>query len=107
MQAWAEQADHNGLRAWTHGTAALIAEWTHQHRRAVEFAQRGQQFAPTADSRVRLASLEARATVRTGDRNLALDALDRAARARDGAAGQDKLDEFGGLLTFPVPKQHY
>ncbi|MDQ2881394.1 MAG: hypothetical protein M3Y48_09190 [Actinomycetota bacterium] len=23
----AEQADHNGLRAWTHGTAVLIAEW--------------------------------------------------------------------------------
>lgn len=103
----AEQADHNGLRAWAHGTAALIAEWTHQHRRAVEFAQRGQQFAPTADSRVRLASLEARAAARTGDRRLALDALDRAARARDGATRQDNLDEFGGLLTFPVPKQHY
>jgi hypothetical protein len=57
----AEQADHNGLHAWTHGTAALIAEWTHQHRRAIEFAQRGQPFAPTADSRVRLAPLEARA----------------------------------------------
>lgn len=103
----AEQADHHGLRAWAHGTAALIAEWTHQHRRAVEFAQRGQPFAPTADSRVRLASLEARAAARTGDRSLALDALGRAARARDLAARQDKLDEFGGLLTFPVPKQHY
>jgi hypothetical protein len=103
----AEQADHNGLRAWTHGTAALIAEWTHQHRRAIEFAQRGQPFAPSADSRVRLASLEARAAARTGNQHLALDALDRAARARDGAAVQDQLDEFGGLLTFPVPKQHY
>ncbi|MGH3830948.1 MAG: hypothetical protein ACRDRS_10950 [Pseudonocardiaceae bacterium] len=103
----AEQADHNGLRAWAHGTAALIAEWTHQHRRAVEFAQRGQPFAPTLDSRVRLASLEARAAARAGDRALALDALDRAARARDLTARPDTLEEFGGLLTFPVPKQHY
>lgn len=103
----AEQADHNGLRAWTHGTAALIAEWTHQHRRAVEFAQRGQSFAVTADSRVRLAGLEARAAARAGDRRLALDALDRAARAREGCAPDDELVEFGGLLTFPVVKQHY
>ncbi|MGH3855091.1 MAG: hypothetical protein ACRDR6_16655 [Pseudonocardiaceae bacterium] len=103
----AEQADHNGLRAWAHGTAALIAEWTHQHRRAVEFAQRGQPFAATADSRVRLAALEARAAARTGDRRLALDALARAARARKVPAPNDELAEFGGLLTFPVAKQHY
>jgi hypothetical protein len=103
----AEQADHNGLRAWTHGTAALIAEWTHQHRRAVDFAQRGQPFAVTADSRVRLAGLEARAAARAGDRRLALDALDRAARARDVGALDDELTEFGGLLSFPLVKQHY
>lgn len=103
----AEQADHNGLRAWTHGTAALIAEWTHQHRRAVEFAQRGQQYAPTTESSVRLASLEARAAARIGDRRLTLDALERATRARNGTAGHDTLDEFGGLLAFPVSKQHY
>lgn len=103
----AEQADHNGLQAWTHGTAALIAEWTHQHRKAVVFAQRGQRFAPTADSRVRLAALEARAAARAGDRCLALDALNRAAGARDVAAQHDELAEFGGLLTFPVAKQHY
>ncbi|MGH3935911.1 MAG: hypothetical protein ACRDS1_13195 [Pseudonocardiaceae bacterium] len=103
----AEQADHNGLRAWAHGTAGLIAEWTHQHRRAVEFAQRGQPFALAVDSRVRLAALEARAAARAGDRRLALDALHRAARARDVYAPDDELTEFGGLLSFPVAKQHY
>ncbi|MGH3792425.1 MAG: hypothetical protein ACRDQ9_16855 [Pseudonocardiaceae bacterium] len=102
----AEQADHHGLRAWAHGTAALIAEWTYLHRRAIESAQRGQQFTPTAESRVRLASLEARAAARTGDRALTLDALDRAECARDSAAGPDQLGEFGGLLSFPVSKQH-
>lgn len=103
----AEQADHNGLRAWTHGTAAPIAEWTHQHRRAVEFAQRGQPFALTVDSWVRLAALEARAAARAGDRCLALDALDRAARAGEVAAQHDELGHFGGLLSFPVAKLHY
>jgi hypothetical protein len=103
----AEQADHNGLRAWAHGTAALIAEWTHRHRRAIEFAQRGQRFALTADSRVRLAALEARAAARTGARHLALDALERATRARDAPTHSDELEQFGGLLCFPVAKQHY
>lgn len=103
----AEQADHNGLRAWAHGTAALVAEWTHQHQRAVEFAQRGQQFASSAESRVRLASLEARAAARIGNRALTIDALKRAGRARDGAAGHEQLGEFGGLLSFPVSKQYY
>lgn len=103
----AEQADHTGLRAWAHGTAALIAEWTHRHRRAIEFAQRGQRFAVTADAMVRLAALEARAAARTGDRHLALDALKRAIRARDTPIQSDELEQFGGLLCFPVAKQHY
>lgn len=103
----AEQADHNGLRAWAHGTAALIAEWTHQHRRAIEFAQRGAPFAATTDSRVRLAALEARAAARSGDYPLALDALDRATRARENPTQGDELADFGGLLCFPVAKQHY
>lgn len=103
----AEQADHDGLRAWTYGTAALIAEWTHQHRRAAEFAQRGHEFARTADSRVRLAALEARSAARAGDRSRALEALDRAAIARDTAVPGGELEEFGGLLTFPIVKQQY
>ncbi|RZQ64364.1 XRE family transcriptional regulator [Amycolatopsis suaedae] len=103
----AEQADHDGLRAWTHGTAALIAEWTHQHRRALDFAERGQQFAVTADSRVRLASLEARVAARAGHRDRAMAALERALHARDTASVGDELEEFGGLLTFPIVKQRY
>ncbi|MDQ2788289.1 MAG: XRE family transcriptional regulator, partial [Actinomycetota bacterium] len=31
----------------------------------------------------------------------------RAARARDVCAPDDELAEFGGLLSFPVAKQHY
>ncbi|MGH3683456.1 MAG: hypothetical protein ACRDSM_00030 [Pseudonocardiaceae bacterium] len=37
---------------------------------------------------------------------MTLDALDRAECARDSAAGPDQLGEFGGLLSFPVSKQH-
>lgn len=107
--AWtcAEQADHDGLRAWSRGTAALIAEWSNQQRRALNYAQEGQRYAKTADSRVRLAAIEARAAAWTGDRHRALAALDAISRARDTAARPDEFDEFGGVLSFPLPKQLY
>lgn len=107
--AWtcAEQADHDGLRAWSRGTAALIAEWSNQQRRALEYAEEGQRYAATADSRVRLAAIEARAAAWTGDRQRALAALDAVRRARDSAARSDEFDEFGGVLSFPLPKQLY
>ncbi|MGH3440250.1 MAG: helix-turn-helix domain-containing protein, partial [Sciscionella sp.] len=107
--AWtcAEQADHNGLRAWSRGTAALIAEWSNQQRRAVDYATEGQLYATTADSQIRLAATKARAAARIDDRRQAIAALDDACRAREGAAPTDELEEFGGVLSFPLPKQLY
>lgn len=107
--AWscADQADHNGLRAWARGTQALIAEGSHRHREAVEFAQAGQQYAVTADSHVRLAAIEARALGRMGNTAAAIAAIDRAHATRELPDGGDELSELGGLLTFPVAKQLY
>lgn len=107
--AWscAEQADHNGLRAWVRGTQALIAEGSNRHREAVTFAQAGQRYAVTADSRVRLAAIEARALGRLGNAAAAVAAIDRAHAARELPEGRDELSELGGLLTFPVAKQLY
>jgi hypothetical protein len=108
--AWAcaEQAGHDGLRAWVRGTAALIAEWTGQPVQAVRLARDGQQYSQPAESRVRLAAIEARAHARAGDECAALEALDRSRRARDGDDGRrDGLLQHGGLLTFPQVKQQY
>jgi hypothetical protein len=107
--AWtcAEQADHDGLRGWSRGTAALIAEWSNQQRRALEYAQEGQRYAITADSRIRLAAIEARAAAWVGDRGRAISALDTVRRIRESPAQFDELDQFGGVLSFPLPKQLY
>lgn len=107
--AWtcAEQADHCGLRAWTRGTAALIGEWSNQQRRALEYLEEGQRYASTADSRVRLAAIEARSAAWSGDRQRAMAALDTVRQARESAARPDELEEFGGVLAFPLPKQLY
>jgi transcriptional regulator with XRE-family HTH domain len=105
--AWAcaEQSDHDGLRAWVRGTAALIAEWSNQQRRALEYTKEGQRYAASTDSRVRLAAIEARAAAWIGDRHRAMAALDATRRARESPARSDEFDEFGGVLSFPLPKQ--
>lgn len=107
--AWAcaEQADHHGLRAWVRGTQGLIAEWSRRPSEAVSFARAGQHFAVTADSRVRLAAIEARALARLGETTAALTAIESAQRAREAEDRNDELARFGGLLTFPVAKQLY
>jgi transcriptional regulator with XRE-family HTH domain len=106
--ACAEQAEHDGLRAWARGTAALIAEWTGRPGDAARIAREGQRYAQSAESRVRLAAIEARAHARVGDVAAAMDALDQARRARDSDTGQrDGIVECGGVLTFPPVKQRY
>ncbi|WP_431781241.1 helix-turn-helix domain-containing protein [Streptomyces chumphonensis] len=108
--AWllAEQADHDGLRAWTKGTAALIHEWSPQGRAALEYTRQAARFCPAGESRVRIAAVEARAAARTGNRDRAAAALDALRRAREERPGGDGgLSEFGGILTFPVAKQEY
>jgi tetratricopeptide (TPR) repeat protein len=108
--AWscAEQADHDGLRAWVLGTQALIAEWSQKPDEAVRLAREGQRYATICASMVRLACIEARAVARAGDARAAGAAVEKARRARDGFAGHcDDLESFGGLLTFPIVKQTY
>ena len=101
----AEQADHHGLLAWVRGTQALIAEGSRRLAEAVEFARAGQAFAASADARVRLAALEARAAARLGDRGTVVAALGRAEQARSGNHADDEISRLGGLLTFPEAKQ--
>ncbi len=106
--AWtcAEQADHDGLRAWVRGTQALIAEWSRRPAEAIKFSQAGRPHAHTPDARVRLAAIEARTQARLGNADAALAAVEEVRRARETPERGDDLG-FGGLLTFPVAKQQY
>lgn len=107
--AWtcATAADHDGLRAWSRGSAALFNEWTSQPATATALAAQGMQYEPSRDSRIRLTAIEARAAARIGDRRRALDAIGRLQTAQSAAAYPDDVTEFGGVLSFPEAKQSY
>ncbi|MFB7114021.1 helix-turn-helix domain-containing protein [Streptomyces sp. NPDC056291] len=107
--AWslAEQSDHNDLRAWVKGTAALIAEWSSRRQTALDYTRQAIQLSPGGETRIRIAAIEARAAARIGDRGTAMAALEEIKRARERSGAPDTLTRFGGLLTFPEAKQHY
>ncbi len=101
----AELAGNNALRAWVRGTQSLVAYWDDRPRDAVQLAVDGWRYVPeTGTTRVRLASLEARAHARMRDQRATENALGRAEQARDEGHG---VDDPGGLLAFPLAKQSY
>lgn len=102
--AWAcaEASGHNGLRAWVRAVQSLIAYWTGRHSTAVELAQNGRQYLAPGSIAARLASLEARALAKTGDRSGAAAALVTAEHARQEMQGDDDMP---GLFSFPAAKQ--
>ncbi|WP_369251069.1 helix-turn-helix domain-containing protein [Streptomyces sp. R41] len=107
--AWtfAEQADHDDLRAWVKGTSALIAEWSTRRQTALDYTRQAMRLSPGGETRIRIAAIEARAAARIGDRTTAMAALEDLQRAREQKAAPDALTRFGGLLTFPEAKQEY
>ncbi|MEU7631889.1 helix-turn-helix transcriptional regulator [Nocardia sp. NPDC049220] len=106
-EALAVQADHGPLRGWVAGTQALIAEWSGQAGRAVDFAAAGMPHAPAGDHRVRLAALHARCAARAGQSATARSALTLALEASENAAPSSDLAAFGGILEFPATKATY
>ncbi|HEY9475685.1 MAG TPA: hypothetical protein VIS06_17770, partial [Mycobacteriales bacterium] len=106
--AWfcAEQAGHNGLKAWILSRQSLIAYNDGRPADAALYSGRGQEYAPTGTIGVSLVGLEARATSRLGDSERTRAALARSSDARERVT-PDALDEMGGILSFSVPKQHH
>jgi len=104
----ADNAGHDGLCAWTRGLQALISYWSGRLAESVSYARRGADAAQRSrgTSGVWLAASEARALAAQGDTAAAHTAVQRAADARDVAAG-DELDELGGLCTFTRPRELY
>ncbi|MFI0423175.1 hypothetical protein [Spongiactinospora sp. 9N601] len=104
----ADNAGHDGLRAWTRGLQSLIAYWAGWPSDAARYATTGAGFATRTQgsASVWLPAQEARAWAIIGDRERAVEAIDRAQAARE-SVGHDELDDFGGIMTFNRPRQLY
>jgi hypothetical protein len=108
MFVCADNADHLSLRAWARGLQSLIAYWAGRMQDAVRYAEAGAMF--TGDLRgsvtAWLPALEARAWAQLGSTADARAAVERARGRRDHII-PDELDRMGGLMAFPLAKQHY
>lgn len=104
----ADNADHNGLRAWLRGLQSQIAYWAGRTQEAARYAQAGGEFATLAGNTtaVWLPLNEARALAALGNVEQARAAIDAAERAWDTVHGDD-LDELGGICTFSRPRALY
>lgn len=104
----ADNADHNGLRAWVLGLQSLISYWAGWAEDARRYAGLGTATAAgvTGTSVAWLAALEARASAALGDAEATRTALSRAEAAREQLVADD-LDALGGIMTFPRPRQLY
>ncbi|CRK61809.1 Tetratricopeptide TPR_4 [Alloactinosynnema sp. L-07] len=96
--AWAcaENADHDGLRAWVRATQHTAAFWQNDHQRAARYAADGLAYA-TGSARTFLASAYALDTARLGRTADAREALVVAQRAAD--ASDPTRDDLAGPFT--------
>ncbi|HEY6422509.1 MAG TPA: hypothetical protein VIY28_04515 [Pseudonocardiaceae bacterium] len=106
--ACADNAGHDGLRAWTRGLQALITYWSGRLEDSARYAQLGAEAATRSrgTAGIWLVSSEARSLAALNRLEDANAALVRATEARD-SMEPDELDSLGGLCTFSRPRQLY
>ena len=106
--ACADNAGHDGLRAWIRGLQALITYWSGRFDDSVRYARLGAEAAERSrgTASVWLASSEARSLGALNRLEEAHNALNRAADARD-RVEPDELDQLGSICTFSRPTQLY
>jgi hypothetical protein len=102
----ADNADHNGLRAWIRGLQSLIAYWGGRPHDAVSYARRGSEYAGRGTTSAWLPVSEARAWAALGNGQAARAAIEAAESARE-RVQPDEVDELGGLCTFSHARQLY
>jgi hypothetical protein len=104
----ADNADHHAMRAWVRSLQSLISYWAGRPAEAAEYAALGQSVAGNVrgTTGVWLACLSARAHALLGDGEATRTAIQQAEDAR-AAVELDDLDGFGGIMTFPEPRQLY
>ncbi|MGH3914427.1 MAG: hypothetical protein ACRDTC_13640 [Pseudonocardiaceae bacterium] len=106
--ACADNAGHDGLRAWIRGLQANISYWSERWDDALRYAQLGADAAARSrgSAGVLLFSTEARALGALNRREEVQAAVARSADALD-RVQPDDLDVLGGLCTFIRPGQLY
>ena len=104
----ADNADHHAMRAWVRSLQSLISYWAGRPAEAADYADLGQSAAVgvRGTTGVWLACLSARAHALLGDGEATRAAIHRAEDAR-AAVELDDLDGYGGIMTFPAPRQLY
>ncbi|WP_316522759.1 hypothetical protein [Kitasatospora brasiliensis] len=104
----ADNADHHAMRAWVRSLQSLISYWAGRPAEAADYADLGQAAAGSVrgTTSVWLACLSARAHALLGDGEATRAAIQRAEDAR-AVVQLDDLDGFGGIMTFPEPRQLY
>lgn len=106
--ACADNAGHDGLRAWIRGLQTLITYWDGRFDDSVRYAQLG---APAAQrsrgtAAVWLLSSEARSLAALSRMTEARASLNTASEARDHVQA-DELDQLGSICTFSRATQLY
>jgi hypothetical protein len=103
--AWmcAEQAGHDGARAWVRATQAKLAYWDGRYSESAQLAGDGLGSACNDSAPVFLALFWARALARSGHRSEATQALTRAATEREGVTDPDLL---GGIWELTPARYH-
>ncbi|MGH8902124.1 MAG: hypothetical protein ACRDYA_10685 [Egibacteraceae bacterium] len=104
----ADNAGHDGLRAWVRGQQSVVAYWGGSPHEALRYAQLGADPAAraTGTTAVFLPALAGRAWAALGNGDESRAAVERAHTARE-AVVPDELDELDGGLTFTRPRQLY
>ena len=104
----ADNADHDGLRAWLRGLQTMVAYWAGRPAESVRYAQSGAEFAARSRGTVSvwLPVSEARALAALGDTGGAWAAIRRAEQAWE-RVEPDQLDELGGICTFTPARTLY
>lgn len=106
--ACADNAGHDGLRAWIRGLQTLITYWAGRFDDSVRYAQLGADAATRSrgTAAVWLLSSEARSLAALSRMSEARAVLDSATEAREHVQ-PDELDELGSICTFSRATQLY
>ncbi len=103
--AWmcAEQAAHDGARAWVRATQAKLAYWDGRYTESAQLAEDGLSYHSPDSARAFLALFHARALARTGQREAAGQALALADTERARVSAPDLL---GGVWELTPARYH-